>query len=88
MKSAKAMFRELKYKQRFDTINFISYEKQLKNKLIVIHFDNKKKKVSKFKAGLSIYYQDREDVEISLKELRAINKQVEELWGGNNDLFS
>lgn len=77
--TAKEMFKKLGYKEKFDNLRYLVYEKVYKERIVAIHFDKKYKKVSKFKIGLSIYYQERRDVEISLKELQAINKQVEEL---------
>ena len=72
MKSAKEMFEELGYKLNRDDnfIDYIKINKMLNNQ---IRFFVKDKKVIKedFCTGLAKY--------ITLEELRAINKQVEEL---------
>ena len=80
MKSAKEMFKKLGYrKSRYEN----TYYKTYKNgKEVFISFD--KKKIKKCKCGYGVEIVDDIDITITLSELKAINKQVEELWGGNN----
>ena len=68
MKSAKEMFEELGYDRDFHISSIRYYNYQLEQYVW--------------------FYQDTETIEIQfdfdLKILQAINKQVEELWGGND----
>ena len=75
--SAKEMFKKLGYKKNneFKKINIISYYNEKLNWRI--DFDNR------FHCITGIYYNDDKEFErgyvIDMKELQAINKQVEEL---------
>ena len=83
MKSAKEMFEELEYKL-YKHKTYMFYEKALKenpnyeNDYIHLEFNFKDKTFVK------TYGDDNSVYEITLEELQAINKQVEELWGANN----
>lgn len=79
MKSAKEQFEELGYKEIFNNTITVTYKKIYKDRTIVICFYKKHKKIAKFRAGLCLFLQEEKDVAINLKELQAINKQVEEL---------
>ena len=79
MKSAKEMFEELGFIPRYDQnfnkskiIDVVWLSKEEPYKLLVFNMERK-----------TIWVSDNFG-EISLEELQAINKQVEELWGGNN----
>ena len=71
MKSAKEMFERLGYGDYFNNglrITYSNFDKECK----MIEFDLKKKQL--------IFVDDSEEIfELSLEELQAINKQVEEL---------
>lgn len=71
MKSARKMFEELGYKL-YNTNYYLEYAKEEES---ITFYINEKTfcKCNGYEIG-----------EITLEELQAINKQVEELWGGNN----
>ena len=80
---AKEMFEKLGYEDFCGTLNYIKEYKD--GREIFIDFDIKRKKISKGRCGFAIYKMDSRDIEITLKELQAINKQVEELgWLGSD----
>lgn len=82
MKS-KDMFEKLGYKFFCDTSHYISYHKEYKDKTICIDFDKQIKRFCKFKCGLAIFYQEKRDLQITLRELKAINQQIKELGWDN-----
>lgn len=73
--NADKQFEKLKYKYE-KIVDFICYTKNNYGKTNYISFDSKTKTISKYTTG-------GESESISLKELKAINKKVEEL--GWND---
>ena len=79
MENAKTMFEKLGYKLANDCEYYLFYEKPLKenaeyeNDYIHLEFDFKDKTICKS------YGDDNSVYEITLEELQAINKQVEEL---------
>ena len=75
MKSAKEMFSELGYRKGSNEITY--YKKYKNGKEVFIDFD--KKKIKKCKCGYGVELVDDRDITITLSELKAINKQVEEL---------
>ena len=86
-KSAREMFEELGYKIANDCEYYIFYEKPIvenpeyENDYLHISFEKKDK------TFIKIYGDDNTVEAITMKELKAINKQVEELWNeleGNN----
>lgn len=75
MKSAKEMFEELGYKQTITDTKYI-YVSSYNN--TIIEFDE-------IIVTVRISQIDKEYAQtFNMEELQAINKQVEELWGGNN----
>ena len=75
--SAKEMFEKLGYETLFLPYD---YHKEYKNgREIFISFDTKKKTVAKGKCGFVVEPMDLKDITITMSELKAINKQVEEL---------
>lgn len=68
---AKEMFKKLGYEYK-NYAGYISYEKEINNTTHFISFDNKNHTVTKHQIS------DRY-LSITMKELQAINKQVEEL---------
>ena len=82
--SAKEMFEELGYKLMNDCEYYLFYEKPLKenteyeNDYLHISFEKKDK------AFIKTYGDDNSPEIITMEELKAINKQVEEL-GWNNE---
>lgn len=83
MKSAREMFEELGY-ELYKHKTYMFYEKALKenpeyeNDYEHIEFNFISETINK------TYGDDNSVCDITLEELQAINKQVEELWGGNN----
>lgn len=75
--SADEMFEELGYEKVSDDKYSFEYRKILDDDLFEINFWKEDKTISKN------YY--REMGYITTKELQAINKKVEEFWGGYND---
>ena len=75
--SAKEMFEKLGYKC-FNNGLRITYQNYEISECKLIEFNLKEKK-------MWLADDSKEVVELSLKEIKAINKQVEELWGGNNE---
>lgn len=79
MMSAKEMFEKLGYNQLYKHKKYMFYEKELvnspqyENDVIHLSFDFENKTFSK------TYGDDNTTCEITLEELQAINKQVEEL---------
>lgn len=79
MKSAREMFENLDYYWKEDN-SCISF-----TKIYWKHWLFKSKRTIcfwKYLNGISI--NEKYVVDLSLEELQAINKQAEELWGGNN----
>ena len=74
---AKEMFEKLGYEDFCETYNYIKEYKD--GRKIFIDFDTKRKKISKGRCGFAIYKMDSRDIEITMRELRAINQQVKEL---------
>lgn len=75
--SAKELFQKLGY-EYFDNGLRITYQNYEISECKLIEFNLKEKK-------MWLADDSSEVVELSLKEIKAINKQVEELWGDNNE---
>lgn len=76
--SAREMFEKLGYKKfQYGTYNYIKHYKS--GRELFICFDTRRKKVSKGKCGFGIYPMTKKDIEITMRELQAINQQVKEL---------
>lgn len=74
--TAKEMFKKLGYEYK-NYAGYISYQKNINNTTYFIAFDNIKKNICKHQVS-------ERYLSITLKELKAINKQIEEL-GWNNE---
>lgn len=71
--SAKEMFKELGY-EHFDNGRRITYQNYKISECKLIEFNLEEKK-------MWLADDSEEVVILSLKEIKAINKQIEELWG-------
>lgn len=76
---AKEMFEKLGYRHVIDTNHSIAYYKEYKDRTICIDFEKRTKRFSKFKCGLLVEYQEKKDLQITLRELKAIKQQIKEL---------
>lgn len=69
--TAKEMFKKLGYEYK-NYSGYISYQKKVNNTTYFISFDNREKDICKHQVSERF-------LSITLKELQAINKQIEEL---------
>lgn len=78
--SANELFKELGYKEEFpDDYDEITYSKDILDKKTFGYIDSEMITFGEHR----IWFTNK--IDFNLDELQAINKQVEELWGGNND---
>lgn len=84
MKSAKEMFEELGYEETLNNEYTLCYSKKIFISDIykIEFYKNIKEFICHWYSDSP--FEDAHPFEVNMKELQAINKQVEELWGGNS----